>query len=296
MSLPQHDQNVSPGHTTPRMWRRFIVLAGAFWAGLALAVGAESAPMIDAHSHYTAADARIIGPTGVLSRLDAAGVSRVVISGTPGSLAQDLHAHAPDRVIPFLGVYASEADKTSWMRDSDLPSRVVAALATSRWAGIGELHLFAPDAKSEVFAELLHMAARHGLVVLIHGDVEVVDRAFQVAPDLRVLWAHLGTQPVPETVDAVLQRHAKRALWIDISVRDDRIAPDGRLLPVWRALFEAHPERFVVAVDAFSTQRWNRYGEVARQIRLWTERLPPALRDRLLRLNAEALFEPWIKR
>jgi len=251
--------------------------------------------MIDAHSHYTAADARTLGPVGIVAKLDEGGVSRVVISGTPGSLAQDLHAFAPDRIIPVLGVYNTEADKATWMRDSDLPARVAAQLAERRWAGIGELHLFARDAQSEVFADLVRMAARHGLMVLIHGDAEVVDWAFHIAPDLRVLWAHLGTQPVPELVGAVLKRHANRALWIDTSVRDDRIAPDGRLLPAWRALIEAHPERFVVAVDAFSTQRWGRYGEVTRQIHRWTETLSPTVRDRLLRLNAEALFEPWTR-
>jgi predicted TIM-barrel fold metal-dependent hydrolase len=276
-----------------------LVLAGVLWAGLGLglawAAGAQPPPMVDAHSHYTAADARALGPAGVIARLDEAGVSRAVISGTPGSLAQDLRAHAPERIIPLLGVYATDADKATWMWDPHLPARVAAELASRKWAGIGELHLFAQAAHSDVFAQLVRMAAQHRLVVLLHGDAEVVDRAFQLAPDLRVLWAHLGTQPLPETVGAVLERHAQRALWIDTSVRDDRIAPDGQLLPAWRALFEAHPERFVVAIDAFSTHRWSRYGEVARQIRQWTDPLPPALRERLLRLNAEALFESWTR-
>ena len=279
------------------MQYRLLVSLGIVWASLSWAAAAQPhpAPLLDAHSHYTAADARVLGPAAIIKKLDEAGVSRVVISGTPGALAQELHAHAPQRVIPLLGVYGSDADKATWMHDRSLPARVAAQLRSGTWAGLGELHLFAEDAQSEVFAELVRLAARHGLVLLLHGDAEVVDRAFELEPGVRVLWAHLGTQPVPDTVAAVLQRHAQRALWIDTSVRDDRIAPNGQLLPAWRALFEAHPHRFVVAIDAFSTQRWDRYAQVAGHIRQWTQPLPPELRDRLLRSNAEALFEAWMR-
>ncbi len=263
-------------------------------SGSVLADG-RPAPLIDAHSHYTASHAREMTASDLIARLDAAGVSRVVITGAPWQLARDLHTHAPDRVIPLLGAYASDADKATWMHDRELPARLATLAAEGRWAGIGELHLFARDAGNEVYAELVRLAHRHHLMLLIHGDEAVVDRAFEIAPDLRVLWAHLGTEPKPEIVARVLLRHAGRALWIDTSVRDDRIAPRGQLLPEWRQLFEAHPDRFVVAVDAFSTRRWQRYGEVTRQIRQWVGGLPPELQERLLWRNAEDLFEPWLK-
>ena len=275
-------------------WWTLTPLLWCLLSGSVLADG-RTAPLIDAHSHYTASDAREMAASDVIARLDAAGVSRVVITGAPWQLARDLHAHAPDRVIPLLGAYASDADKATWMHDRELPARMVTLAAEGRWAGIGELHLFARDAGNEVYAELVRLAHRHGLMLLIHGDEAVVDKAFEIAPDLRVLWAHLGTEAKPETVARVLQRHAGRALWIDTSVRDDRIAPQGRLLPEWRQLFEAHPDRFVVAVDAFSTRRWQRYAEVTRQIRQWVGGLSPDLQERLLWRNAEDLFEPWFK-
>ena len=267
------------------------------WAAVVLASAqAEPPPLFDAHSHYTAADARQWDAAAIMEWLDAAGVSHAAISGTPWPLARDLHAHAPTRIIPLLGVYESEADKARWMHDPTLPSRVAALLASGHWAGIGELHLFARDAGSDVFAALVRLAERHGLMLLLHGDEQIVDRAFEVAPDVRVLWAHLGTVPEPDVMTRVLQRHAERALWIDTSVRDDRIAPGGRLRPEWRHVFETHPERFVVAIDAFSPRRWERYGEIAHHIRQWTGDLPPAIQDRLLRRNAEDLFGPWLSR
>lgn len=253
-------------------------------------------PMLDAHSHYTAEDAAVLAPADIVARLDAAGVSRVVVSGTPWQHARELHELAPQRVIPLLGVYASHLGKAMWMHDHDLPARVAARAAEGGWAGIGELHLFARDVDSPVFAEIVRIAAAHDLMLLVHGDPAVVERAFEIAPDVRVLWAHLGTVPAPGIVARMLERNAQRALWIDTSVRDERIAPDGRLLPEWQTLFETHPERFVVAVDTFSTNRWQAYGEVVAGIRQWVGGLQPELQERLLWRNAEALFAPWLAR
>ncbi|WP_164084948.1 amidohydrolase family protein [Pseudazoarcus pumilus] len=265
------------------------------WASLIIGAPVFATPMLDAHSHYTADNAEALSPQQVVAALDAANVSHLVVSGTPWDAVLSLHEHAPDRVVPLLGVYASHLGKAMWMHDADLPARVEARLAEGEWAGIGELHLFARDAGSPVFAALVRLADAHGLMLLIHGDAEVIDRAFEIAPGLRVLWAHLGTVPTPGLVGRTLERHAGRALWVDTSVRDERIAPDGQLLPEWRALFEAHPERFVVAVDTFSTNRWRNYGEVVASIRGWTADLSPELRERMLWRNAEALFAPWLR-
>lgn len=272
----------------PPAGRVAALLLGSLWALAAAA--APPPPMIDAHSHYTAADAAVFSATEIVARLDAAGVSRVVISGTPPEAAQVLYRAAPERVLPFLGVYASDADKATWMHDPQLPMRAREALASGRWVGLGELHLFARDAGSPVLEALVHLAVERGLVLMIHGDVEVIDRIFAVAPTARVLWAHLGTVPVPGLLEETLVRHRDRALWVDTSVRDERIAPGGVLQAEWRALVERHPERFVVAVDAFSTNRWRRYGEVVASIRTWVDALPPPLARRLRHDNAAAML------
>jgi Tat protein secretion system quality control protein TatD with DNase activity len=271
-----------------RTWLLWTLWVGTAWA--------QQPPLLDAHSHYTAFDTPHFTHAHVVNKLDQAGVSRIVITSSPWQLARELHAHAPQRVIPLLGVYANLAHKSQWMHDDQLPALVESRLAQGPWAGIGELHLFARDAGSPVFAELVRIAATHNLMLLIHGDPEVLDRAFEIAPTVRILWAHLGTVPEPAAVDRVLQRHANKALWVDTSVRDDRIAPAGQLLPEWRQLFLAHPTRFVVAVDTFSAHRWGRYGEVTTQIRQWVAGLPPSVQERLMWRNAEALFAPWLSR
>lgn len=255
-----------------------------------LALDAVAAPpMIDAHAHYSAPDAAAFAPAEVIAKLDAAGVTRLVTTSSPPALAQTLYRHAPERVIPLLGVYEADLHKARWVHDAALPARVAAQLDTGVWAGIGELHLFAADAHAPVFAALVELAAARKLVLMLHGDAAVVERAFGLAPHVRILWAHLGTEPVPAHLDAMLARHPN--LWIDTSVRDARIAPHGRLLPAWRALFERHPERFLVAVDTFSVNRWRQYADVVADIRRWVAPLPEPPRSNLLHDNAARLFD-----
>lgn len=272
---------------------RFIAALAALSAATA-AAHATLPPTIDAHAHYSAADAAVLPPTAVLAKLDAAGVRRLVATSSPSALAQTLYRHAPDRVIPLLGVYDSDRSKANWVHDPDLPAQVAAQLDAGVWAGIGELHLFAADANQPVFEQLVRLAAAREIILLIHGDAEVIERAFAIAPAVRVLWAHLGTKPQPEALAAMLTRHSD-TLWVDTSVRDTRIAPDGILLPAWRELFERFPERFVVAVDTFSVNRWQHYDAVVAQIRTWTESLPQPLKNNLLHDNAARLFESFLQ-
>jgi Tat protein secretion system quality control protein TatD with DNase activity len=269
-------------------------LAVAWLLALAPPALAEPVPpMIDAHAHYSAPDAAVLTPADVIARLDAAGVTRLVVTSSPAALAQALYRHAPERIVPLLGVYADDLDKGRWVHDASLPARVAAALDDGHWAGLGELHLFAADARAPVFEALVRLAAARRLVLMLHGDAAVVERAFELAPELRVLWAHLGTEPEPAALAAMLDRFP--GLWIDTSVRDARIAPDGVLGPAWRALFERHPERFVVAVDTFSVNRWRHYGEVVATIRRWVATLPPPLQRKLLHDNAARLFAPFVQ-
>ena len=272
-----------------------LLLAATGWLFAAGAAADPALPaMIDAHAHYSAPDAAAFTPDAVRTKLDAAGVARLVATSSPPHLAQHLYQRMPDRVIPLLGVYAADLHKANWVHDTRLPAQVAAQLQSGAWAGIGELHLFARDARQPVFEQLVQLAAARKLVLMLHGDAEVIERAFAIAPHVRVLWAHLGTEPQPALLASMLERYPD-TLWIDTSVRDERIAPNGTLLPAWRALFEQFPERFVVAVDTFSVNRWQHYDAVVAQIRHWTAPLPPPLRHKLLHDNAARLFESFLQ-
>ncbi|MDO9636871.1 MAG: TatD family hydrolase, partial [Thiobacillus sp.] len=154
---------------------RSLILLAAFSGS---AAASALPPMIDAHAHYSAPDAAVLSPADVVAKLDAAGVRQLVVTSSPPQLTQALYRHAPERVIPLLGVYESDRNKGNWVHDATLPARVAAQLRHGVWAGIGELHLFARDAKQPVFAQLVRLAAAHSLVLMIHGDAEVIVQAF----------------------------------------------------------------------------------------------------------------------
>jgi len=260
-----------------------LLLTGSLMAG-------SGRTLVDAHLHYTGTDAAELDAAEIVALFDRNRVEAAVVTGTPAWPVERLHAAAPERVLPFLGVYRRPEDKRNWMHDASLPARVEAALDRAPiYRGIGELHIFAPDRDSPVLAALVDIAARRDLALLVHGDAEVIDAIFARDPDATVLWAHLGTDPRPEALRPVLARHSR--LHVDTSVRDERfVDADGRLLPGWRRFFIDHDKRVLVGVDTYWTRRWHEYGTEAAQIRAWLDQLPPDVADRIAHGNARRLF------
>ncbi|MFP4639891.1 MAG: amidohydrolase family protein [Guyparkeria sp.] len=275
-----------PIRTTTERLAAILLLAAA------LPVTAQT-PLFDAHLHYQADQRAEIPPEAILATLEENGIEHAVVTSTPPENTRVLHELAPERIVPFLGVYRDAADKPAWMHDETLPDRVEAWLEEGDWRGIGELHIFASDRDSPVLERLVEIAAERHLVLMIHGDLAVIDRIFAIEPDSQVLWAHLGDQPDPTVLRAALARHP-HGLFIDTSVRDERfLDADGDLLPEWRALFVDHPNRFVVGVDTYSLKRWQRFDDAARTIRQWLDQLPPSVARRIARENArELLLDP----
>ena len=225
----------------------------------------------------------------MLAIFDRNHITHAMVTGNPTRHVEGLHAHAPERIIPFLSVYDSFRDKRDWMHDETIPARVERDLESGIYRGIGELHIFAKDRKSPVLRRLVEIAAERDLMLSIHGDAEIIDEIFAIAPDVTVLWAHMGTRPEPAFLREVLARHPE-GLYIDTSVRDDRIIPEGEILPEWRQLFIDHADRFLVGVDTFSVNRWQHFDQVAAKIRRWLDQLPPDVARQLAHENAEQLF------
>lgn len=190
-----------------------------------LAVNAT--PLFDTHLHYSATDAQIFSPQAVIARLDSNGIRYAAVTGIPVSHVTALYKYAPERIVPLLGINRSHDDKTAWVYDASLPSYVEAELKYGHWHGIGELHIFAQDRHSPVFRRIVEIAAAWQLPLLIHGDPAVIDSVYDIAPKQQVIWAHAGTFPYPDLIADYLQRYP--ALSIDLSMRDERIAPQGML-------------------------------------------------------------------
>lgn len=272
-------------------WAKFVLSASSRRAAMALMLttGAAAAePLFDAHLHYSRADTQAFSPGQILGILERNGIGRAVVSSTPNAGTRALYRAAPARIVPFASLYRHAEDKRAWAHDPTVIERLEAELQRGIYRGIGEFHLFAEDRDSDVFRRVVEIAAERGLVLQIHGDPAIIDAAFGVAPEVSIIWAHAGTRPSPPLIATYLKRYPR--LFVDTSVRDERIAPEGRLDPAWRAAFMAWPERFLIGVDTFSPNRWRHLETVAGQIRGWLAQLPAEPRHMIGWENAARLF------
>ena len=251
------------------------------------AVHAEQV-VFDAHMHYNEEDTQQFPPEEIIELLQDHNVRRALVTSTPPQQAASLYRLDPERIVPFLGVYRNGSNKLNWYLDNSLPTYVEAQIEHGPWRGIGELHIFAEQRHNPVLRRLVRMAAQHRLVLFMHADPAVIDTIYETTPDVTVLWAHAGTFPYPDLLQDYLRRYPR--LYIDLSVRNQSIAPDGEIADAWYNLFVQHPDRFVVGVDTYSTNRWRTYGSVIDNIRQWLAQLPADIRDRLAYDNAAALF------
>ena len=271
-------------HSTAIMHHRMLILAMTALLPVQLSAG----PLFDAHLHYSANDAAHYSPRQIVDTLDRNGIRYAVVTGTPPSHTASLYQQAPGRIVPLLGIYRTSPDKAAWPQDTSLPARIEAQLDQGTWRGIGELHIFASDRHSPVFHRIVQIASQRRLPLQIHADPAVIDTLYDIAPSQPVLWAHAGTFPYPDLVADYLKRYP--ALSIDLSVRDDRIAPNSRLKDDWYELFLRFPDRFMVGVDTYSLSRWKDFDSVVERIRTWLAQLPDDVARRLAYDNAATFF------
>jgi predicted TIM-barrel fold metal-dependent hydrolase len=245
--------------------------------------------LFDSHLHYGGEDVAAFTSQQVLDIFDRNHVRYALISSTPNDGTEKIYHAAPERIIPFLGLYKTLRDKRDWMHDHTLPNRLKEDLKKGFYRGLGELHIFAKDKKSPVLKEVVLLAKQNQLYLQIHSDAEVIDEVFSIDPDATVLWAHMGTTPQPDFLRAVLERHPN-GLYIDTSVRDKQLLENGQLSEEWKKLFIDYQDRFMVAVDTFSVNRWNTFDLVIKDINDWLDDLPGPVAEKLAFQNAYKLF------
>ncbi|MDG4812714.1 amidohydrolase [Hydrogenovibrio sp. 3SP14C1] len=260
--------------------------------GLSLNSSAESMPIFDSHSHYSLADSQALSPKEIRQRYDRNHIIGALISSTPTSKTELLYQAMPNRIIPFLSLYRTKANKPNWMLDLTTLNTLETKLDHFPYQGVGEFHIFKQDVYSPVLTQVIKTAQKRNLMIMIHGDAEIVDQIFKLAPKTTVIWAHLGTQPTPEFLSQVFKRHPTH-LYMDTSVRDTLfINETNQLKPEWRTFFIQHQDKLLAAVDTFSTQRWLKFDDAVSKIRLWLEQLPKPVAEKIAYQNALNLFHP----
>jgi hypothetical protein len=271
--------------------------ATALLAGFACGAGAQAQsplPIFDAHLHYNDDAAAAYPLPDVLQRFRAAGVASVLATSRPNDGTRTLVAAAAaaarsvPRVVPFLRPYRNRADRQTWFNDPSIYEFIRTELAREvGYRGIGEFHVFGADAASPWVAKIVALAVERGLWLHAHCDDAALERILAHDPRVKVIWAHSGFSTAPAKIAQYLERHPQ--LVGELSYRDD-VTADGKLTPEWRALFLAHPDRFVVGSDTWINERWERYGAIMADYRGWLAQLPRDVAAKIAYGNGERLF------
>ena len=259
--------------------------------GLAAAPPALAAemPIFDAHVHYSHDAWDTLPPADAVAILRKAGLKRALVSSSGDEGTQRLVALAPELVIPSLRPYRTRGDLSTWARDDTVVNFLEERLRNSRYAAIGEFHLYGADADLPVPKRMVALAKQYELVLHAHSDVDALERLFRQDPGARILWAHSGFER-PDAVREMLRKH--KNLWCDLAFRTEHGA-GGRVPAEWRALFAEFPDRFMVGTDTFTPERWYYIVEHANWSRAWLADLPPALAEGIAWRNADTLFAFW---
>ena len=278
-------------------------LIGLLSAALALpaarAAGRYEGPLFDAHLHYNV-EAREAHPLpDVLARMQRSGVRGIAANSRPNDGTKALaEAHDATRaagvvVVPFVRLYRNRADYDNWFRDPTIHEMVLSELAkgtaAGAYKGLGEFHLYdSANADGPVARSLMQLAQQRDLAVLAHVDDDAIVRLYAHAPRARIVWAHTGIGGVPvERVRELLRRHP--TLMGELSYRPG-LLENGRLAAPWRALFNDHPDRFMIGSDTWVNGRWEQYEPLMDEARRWLGELPPDVARRIAWDNAARLF------
>lgn len=248
----------------------------------------EPLSLFDSHLHFDASHSRDWKAHQIIEILNRNHVRHAAITSSPPDQVIQLSKQFPDRILPMLGAYLSDEDKEHWHRDEELPRHIERLLKDHHWYAIGELHLFALERHSPVFESIVSLAARHRTPLMMHSDPVVIDHIYELEPSAVIIWAHAGTYPYPALIRDYLQRYP--GLMIDLSMRNERIAPEGELDEDWEQLFLEHPDRFLTGFDSFSSQRWKAYDRVIQETRHWLGQLPEEAAQLIAYDNAARVF------
>ncbi|MFO1325400.1 MAG: hypothetical protein U1F15_15240 [Burkholderiales bacterium] len=250
---------------------------------------AADLPIFDAHVHYSHDAWDNLPPADAIAILRKAGLKRALVSSSGDEGTQRLVQLAPELVIPSLRPYRTRGDVSTWVRDETVTAFLEDRLRRSRYAAIGEFHLYGADVELPVPKRMIALARQHKLVLHAHSDVDAIERIFRQDPDARVLWAHSGFERA-DSVRDMLRKH--RNLWCDLAFRSEH-GSAGKVPAEWRALFTEFPDRFTVGTDTFTPERWHYIVEHANWSRAWLADLPAPLAERIAWRNGDALFASW---
>lgn len=267
-------------------------------------------PFVDTHIHYNWDQKEIIGATTVVDKLRQSGVAFAVVSSTPSSLALELKQVGGDMIVPIFSPYIHELGRQDWYLDQHTVELAEAGLRQGLYHGIGEVHFmsgFKPRTDNQVFQQLMRLADKYDVPVLIHidsGNEQAFLKICHQYPHLKLVFAHAGgnlearhIRTVIDACDNVTIEFSARDPWRFDGLTDAKY----QLLDSWRELVLEHPDRFITGTDPVwkvtRTQTWDQaddgwdyYERLIAYHRKWLAALPPSVQIKVTFENARRVY------
>ena len=295
-------------------WQRYRLRTFVIRLGVLVAIGAmpavatddDSGEFADIHVHYNWDQKELIDADAVAAKLERENIAFTVVSATPTHLVGELKQAGGDRIVAFFSPYIHELGRRDWYQNPDVLRAAESGLAEGLYQGIGEVHFmvgFAPSFDNEIFLGLMRLGRQYDVPLLVHVDAGN-ERAFLKLcsnhPQNRFIFAHAGGNLRAEHIrriiagcDNVLVEFSARDPWRYDGLTDEH----GQLLPDWRKLVIAYPDRFATGTDPVwrvtKTQSWDEPDEgwdhfetLLDYHRLWLSGLPEDVAKRVRLENA----------
>ena len=249
----------------------------------------DKLPIFDTHVHYKEPAWEVYPPDVIIDLLKKSGVVKALVSSTPDEGTRMLYRQDSDRIVPFLRPYHGEINSGNWYLKEQVYPYMLNRLELPIYKGIGEFHIHNPiDADSPIIQKTVRLAVERDLFLHVHTDHRGVETIFSYAPNAKILWAHAGMSDPPEVVSRMFERY--KNLWVDTSIREYDIAPNGRLSPEWKKLFLEYPDRITIGSDTWVNAQWDNYEEIIAFDRNWLSQLPEEVARQISFENARRLF------
>lgn len=252
--------------------------------------GIEKMPIFDTHVHYKEPAWSDYPPDIVIDMMEKSGVTKALVSSSPDEGTRMLYREDPDRIIPFLRPYHDDINSRNWHQKDGIVEYFKERLQMPIYKGLGEFHIHNPiDADSTIIKKTVQLAVERNLYIHVHSNHQAVEKIFAYEPDVKILWAHAGMSDPPDVVSEMFDRFEN--LWVDISIREYEIAPNGQLDPEWEKLFLDHSDRITIGSDTWVNSQWDNYEGIIEFDRGWLSQLPPEVAMKIAYDNAKRLFD-----
>ena len=249
----------------------------------------EKLPLFDTHVHYKKPAWEVYPPDVIIDLLKKSGVVKALVSSTPDEGTRMLYKEDSSLIVPFLRPYYDGVTSSNWYLKEEVFPYMLERLQLPIYEGIGEFHIHNPiDADSPIIQKTVRLAIERDLFIHVHTDHRGVETIFSYAPNVKILWAHAGMSDPPDVVAKMFDRYEN--LWVDTSIREYDIAPNGILSPEWKKLFLEYSDRITIGSDTWINAQWDNYEEIIAFDRNWLAQLPDEVARQIAFENAKRLF------